>query len=173
MMSLGVLSLIPGGHGHAFANADTAVESTQLDSHFVISARVGSVHGKHVSAVVILDIQSGWHIYASDPGDVGMPTKFWFDSPNARKLKVFWPKFREEFDKIGGKVLRSNIYEGTVAFPITFEVSNKSDSVPLNVSFAVCGKACLPKKVSLNISPVSKEFEDRGVLNIIEDWKLR
>ena len=173
VLSLGFLLLISGAPGRGFADTDATMAGAQHDSHFVISAHVGSVRGKTVSAIVILDIQSGWHIYASDPGDVGMPTRLWFDGRHARSLEVFWPKFREEFDKIGGKVLKSNIYEGTVAFPIVFKVSGKYDSVPLSVSFAVCGESCIPKKVSLDISPVSKELENHEILSLIEDWKTR
>ena len=154
------------------AYTGTAVDSYSND-HFTINARVGSVTSTTVNAIIMLDIQKGWHIYASDPGDVGMPTRLWFDDTTASDLDVFWPKFVKSFDKVGSKVLKSNIYEGTVAFPITFKIAYHPNQVQLHMSFAVCGEACIPKKVSLDISPLSDVFEDREVLDLIKEWRHR
>lgn len=105
-----------------------------------------------VGASVVIDVEPGWHIYAEDPGDVGMPTKFWFEDDKVRNVRIEWPKFSRTSVQLGKKVFKSNTYKGVTRFPITFEmVDDTTKQLQLNVSYAVCGEMCIPVQHVLNL----------------------
>lgn len=107
--------------------------------------------GKMLTSVII-DVETGWHIYAKDPGDVGMPTKFWFEGDKVKNMRVKWPKFSKTSIQLGKKEFKSNVYKGTTRFPISFKITDETaQQLQLYVSYAVCGEMCIPVNRVLTI----------------------
>ncbi len=160
-----------------FATASCSERNDSLyDNHVNVKVLVGAVTPNKVSVAVMCEVQPGWHIYAKDPGDTGMPTRFWIEGSNTKSLNVHWPKFSKVSEAIPGRVLESNVYEGTVVFPITFTVLKGSESplLHLHVGFAVCGEVCIPQERRLEITlPSDAKFEDPEVIELIRQWKRR
>ncbi|MGN7661631.1 MAG: protein-disulfide reductase DsbD domain-containing protein [Anaplasma sp.] len=142
-------------------------------SHVNTRVLVGSVTNDTVGVIVVFDIQDGWHIYAKNPGDTGMPTVFSFDEREVKMHEVHWPRHSEIRDEVNGKVLKSNVYSGTVAFPMTLEVAEGTQQIRLRTSFSACGPMCVPQRRSLVADLPTHGFEDSEVLALIDEWKRK
>ncbi|MGN7678633.1 MAG: protein-disulfide reductase DsbD domain-containing protein [Anaplasma sp.] len=146
-------------------------DGTEYVDHVNTKVLVGSVTDNTVDVVVVFNIQDGWHIYAQNPGDTGMPTVFSFDDGEVKMHKVHWPEHSETQDEVDGKVMKSNVYSGTVAFPITLEVVEGTQRIKLRTSFSACGPLCIPQRRSLTVDLPAHGFEDGEVLAMINEWK--
>ena len=129
------------------------------DDHAKVQVVVESYSESKMSLSVAIDVESGWHIYAEDPGDVGMPTKFWFEDDGIKDLHVTWPEFSRTSVQLGEKVFRSNIYKGVTHFPITFTLLNDTEKqLQLHVSYAVCGEMCIPVSRAFTVEIPENSF---------------
>ncbi len=102
-------------------------------------------------------IETGWHIYAKNPGDVGLPTVVKWNVPEGTKIREpIWPA-PKEFHADG---LTSYGYENELT--LTSELiatENKDNEIknnlyPLNakaeVEWLLCKDECIPGQVTLN-----------------------
>jgi thiol:disulfide interchange protein DsbD len=108
---------------------------------------------------VLFELQDGWHIYAEDPGDAGLPTKVKWSGPRGAKFgPLVWPAHQEFVDP--GDI-RTFGYSGAVV--LSSDVRMPSGSRPgepvrlaADVEWLACKEICLPGKTSLELAlPVS------------------
>ncbi len=108
---------------------------------------------------ISFDIEKGWHIYAKEPGDAGLPTEINWSAPEAATFApIQWPKPQEFLDP--GDI-RTFGYSGSLVLMSDLVVSEKVSEgtiLPLKaeVEWLACKDICLPGQASLLISlPVS------------------
>ncbi len=108
---------------------------------------------------VRFDLEEGWHIYAQEPGDAGLPTKIAWSGPAGVSFgPLSWPT-PERFDDPGN--ITTFGYSGTVVLASPLAVSpNVTDHQPLaieaKVSWLACKELCIPGSATLALSlPVS------------------
>jgi thiol:disulfide interchange protein len=109
------------------------------------------VPGETVNIDVVFDIAEGWHIYATDPGDIGKPTQIDLQLPPGFTAgEPHWPpaqKFEESGFKTNGYAQRV-----VVSYQITVP-STASGSVPITVkaSWLACHDSCRPGKAEATV----------------------
>jgi thiol:disulfide interchange protein DsbD len=108
---------------------------------------------------VHFDLEEGWHIYAKEPGDAGLPTKVtWHLLPEATFGPLQWPKPQEFIDP--GDI-RTVGYSGTVVLysllTITTQVpADRLLPIVATVEWLACRDVCVPGATTLELSlPVS------------------
>ena len=104
-------------------------------------------------------IQEGWHIYAEQPGDAGMPTLvMWRKFPGVRFGDLKWPKPQEFTDP--GDIHTRGYAKDVVLSSRLILLADTRDTVPLEaqVQWLACHDVCIPgsERVMLSL-PVSKE----------------
>ncbi len=96
---------------------------------------------------VLLTLQDGWHIYAENPGDAGMPTTItWTVSPEATVGPVHWPT-PQGFIELGG--IRTFGYTGKVVGSSLLQVDRGAEGSPgielrADVRWVACQEVCVP-----------------------------
>ena len=120
------------------------------NEHF--RSRLAAVpEGGNKTAVLVIELNEGWHTYGDPPGDSGLPPRFnWENSTNVEGVEVSWP---EPIPKREMDMFDINAYEGQVSFPlnITPENADKNVSLGLNLQIMVCNEICIPDKVDLSL----------------------
>jgi len=100
---------------------------------------------------VLLEPAPGWHVYARDPGELGLPTRLrWSARPGAVE-ELPWPPPRVfENPELG---LSSRGYSGPVLLPARARFSNDAAAgarrVRVEVDLAACADECVPATFSL------------------------
>ncbi|MDB2682828.1 protein-disulfide reductase DsbD family protein [Alphaproteobacteria bacterium] len=102
-----------------------------------------------------IELDEGWHTYAMNPGEVGLPPRFeWLEnSKNVGSVSINYPK-HEEFEEFGFKV---NGYKNEATFPIY--IHPKDESLPvtfdLTAYIMICNEICIPETLHamLEIQP--------------------
>ena len=123
---------------------------------------------------VHFELEPGWHIYAKDPGDSGLPTKIFWSSPMEEANVVFgplhWPP-HEQFMDAGN--IKTFGYTGSTVLYSTMQLMPskvRGSHVPIlaDVRWLACKEVCVPGSAKLNLSlPVSDqspEFSARAKL---------
>ena len=111
---------------------------------------------------VYFDIQQGWHIYAEDPGDAGLPTKVTWKAPAAVSFgSLNWPKAQQFLDpgniKTFGYTDTLMLYSSITYVPL-FNLDQKYPDLQIsaNIEWLACKEVCLPGSVDVSLSlPVS------------------
>ena len=110
---------------------------------------------------VHFDLDEGWHIYAKESGDAGLPTKIEWSVPSGVTVgPLEWPAHQEFVDP--GDI-RTFGYAGTVvlASRLTLKPSNNPPTtIPIHatVKWLACKELCVPGSAELDLSlPVSAE----------------
>ena len=124
-----------------------------------------SLQPNHPTRVgVLFTVEDGWHIYAQEPGDAGLPTSIQWRLPSDTAVgPIQWPPYREFLDP--GNI-RTFGYQGTVLLwsPLSMTVVRSApgpsppDSLPLaaDVSWLACKDICIPGSTTLTLTlPVS------------------
>ncbi len=129
-----------------------------LIAAFFLSAFGAEANEEYISGRIIsggdkfgieLEMKEGWHTYAKDPGEAGIPTEFdWSGSRDFKLEKVIYPDY-EVIDEAGIKV---NGYKGRVFFPVDAEIGENA-KVRVKVSGAVCSNICIPYSLDLTAEP--------------------
>jgi len=108
---------------------------------------------------VHFDIEDGWHIYAKEPGDAGLPTKVIWTSllRDAIVTQFEWPPAQEFIDP--GEIHTFG-YSGTLVLAATLsttsEVSVAAIPITAHAEWLACKEICLPGKADLSLAlPVS------------------
>ncbi|MBI4342012.1 MAG: hypothetical protein HY599_01450 [Candidatus Omnitrophica bacterium] len=112
---------------------------------------------------VHFEIEEGWHIYAKEPGDAGLPTKITWSGPAAVSFGPLEYPSPQQFIDPGD--IRTNGYSGSVVLysAITFNPLRRTDGGPYEdlplrarVQWLACKDVCIPGKTELELSlPVS------------------
>ena len=116
--------------------------------------------GTHVG--VFFKLQEGWHIYAEDPGDAGLPTKItWESLPGVHFGPIVWPPAKELHDPGNIKTFG---YTGSVllASALTYVARESVPELPItaHVEWLACKELCIPGKADLHLTlPVSASSE--------------
>ena len=107
---------------------------------------------------ILFDIERGWHIYAQDPGDAGLPTKIVWEIPPVVSLgPLHWPKPQEFVDP--GEI-RTFGYTGTVVIYRTALLRlgllldrSYADGLPFRatVKWLACKNICIPGSANLEL----------------------
>ena len=106
-------------------------------------------------------IQEGWHSYAEDPGDAGLPTKItWTIPPGFKAGLLQWPPTQKFID--AGNI-RTFGYSGAVVLVSTLKYVASRESlteapIRAHVEWLACKEICIPGSAELNLSlPVSSQ----------------
>lgn len=102
----------------------------------------------------LFDIASGWHIYAEDPGDAGMPTTVtWQPFPGAQFGPLQWPA-PEEFVDPGEIHTRGYTGHAVLHSSLTLITRETPPELPLaaKVSWLACKEICIPGKADLELA---------------------
>ena len=110
---------------------------------------------------VHFEIEPGWHIYAEDPGDAGLPTKIgWWGSAPVLFEPIQWP-LAEDFTDAGD--IHTHGYSGNLVLASSIKVgpgASVGDTLDVNahVEWLACREICLPGKADLALTlPVTQE----------------
>ena len=106
---------------------------------------------------VHFDLEEGWHIYAKNPGDAGIPTSVAWTGPNSVSFgPLQYPKPQEFLDP--GDIHTFG-YTGAVVLSSTLTAaSSASEALPIHaeVKWLACKEICVPGSTSLDLTlPVS------------------
>ena len=120
---------------------------------------------------VLFEMDEGWHIYAQDPGDAGLPTKIvWSGLEDAIFGPMQWPA-PERFLDPGD--IHTFGYHGSVTLARSMQLApskirGASVSIHAKVTWLACKEVCLPGSVNLELHlPVSDTppaFSDHAAL---------
>ena len=102
---------------------------------------------------VLFEIEEGWHIYAEDPGDAGLPTKVeWATPQGVLAGDLMWPAHHEFLDP--GDI-RTFGYEKSVLLASGLEIREgyAQPEIPIQakVSWLACKDVCIPGKADLDL----------------------
>ena len=164
-LALMVLLSLPTGAGAAgekpatkqlsgFATLDQQPVTTTL-----IAEHASVKPGGRTRIGVYFEIQDGWHIYAKDPGDAGLPTKIIWSVPDGVRVgPLVWPKPHEFLDP--GDIKTFGYAGAAVLYsPLAFtSTAGTQRMIPIHakVEWLACKELCLPGSAQLELAlPVS------------------
>ena len=111
---------------------------------------------------VHFEIEEGWHIYAQEPGDAGLPTQITWSVPLVSVSELHWPPHHEFLDP--GDI-RTFGYSGTVVLYSTLTYSPprlrrmwvvREIPVQASVKWLACKEVCIPGSADLELTlPIS------------------
>ena len=109
---------------------------------------------------VSFKLEEGWHIYAKEPGDAGLPTKIAWSGPRGVTFgPLVWPAPQQFIDPGDIKTFG---YSGAVVLVSQMTVSPKAKAgepvrVAAKVEWLACKEICLPGSARLELAlPVSE-----------------
>lgn len=124
--------------------------AAQVDAALVPGGRVEA--GEPVRVTLRLSIAPGWHVYARDPGEVGLPTAVsWRGPVGLRLLRVDWPPSTPRLLPGGA----ANTLEGEVEIVATLLPPPDLEpgeglEIGAEVSWGACREVCIPQRVELS-----------------------
>lgn len=167
LLSIVLFLLLP-----ACSKAETPTQSTHgfaVPKHQPVKAEIITQHkwfnpNTATRIGIHFDLEEGWHIYAQDPGDAGMPTQVsWQSGGPVIFGALAWPE-PEHFVDAGG--IKTNGYSGSVVLSSALSINDKvivdwaAGEVGINakVKWLACKEICLPGEADLKIQlPVKFE----------------
>ncbi len=142
--------------GFAVPEGPSAVSAELIAEHASVQPGGSTRIGVH------FELEEGWHIYAEDPGDAGLPTTIvWEGPPWVSFGPLHWPP-PQQFQDPGD--IRTHGYSGAVVLYSTLQYQlagiGGQYPVPLTVHATVkwlaCKELCIPGSAELDLSlPVS------------------
>lgn len=143
-------------------------ERTVLSRAEIRAAPMAIEAGARVPVGIRFTMAPGWHTYAEDPGDSGMPPEITLKGPDGVRLERWqFPPAKRFTDAAGTTFGYANevVLIGAVHLPTTLP-----DDDPLELSFSVvwmvCKEACVPLEETLVLNlrpkppPAAKAFAD-------------
>jgi thiol:disulfide interchange protein DsbD len=96
---------------------------------------------------VQLDVDAGWHIYAPDPGETGLPTEIALDADEVRFGELVWPPPRSYRDA----GMEAHGYEGRILVHAGAEpgAAGASPVVRARIDLLACKEKCIPAVLKL------------------------
>ena len=113
--------------------------------------------GGHTRIAVHFEIEEGWHIYAEDPGDAGLPTKVTWIGPSEGIVfgPLQWPTPHEFLDPgdlrtfgYTGALLLSSTMAVPAAWPNRLAAGLR---VTADVRWLACKDVCIPGRADLEL----------------------
>ena len=97
------------------------------------------------------EVASGWHIYAPDPGDVGLPTRIeWRLPEGVRLLRMEWPVP----ERIRQPPFDVRAYTGRVVVRAAFDLGAgvpEAATLGARIEWGACREVCIPQEAVLSI----------------------
>lgn len=120
-----------------------------------VTLQVASTSHQQTEYLILLFTnEHGWHTYAQDPGEVGLPFQFSFrhnNQPTAMAV-TGWPNSEVFTDPTG---LTSHVYTGQYAFffflPPSTDAMKEGESIHLDIKWLACKDRCVPQKAALDV----------------------
>ena len=107
---------------------------------------------KLARAGVEIHLDEGWKTYWRYPGDSGVPPRLDFSgSENVKAVSTLWPAPERFADGGGGYSIG---YHGDVILPLQIipDDASKPSLLHVKLSYAVCGKLCVPAEAQLALA---------------------
>jgi DsbC/DsbD-like thiol-disulfide interchange protein len=121
-------------------------------SRLIAGATLNVGDKKLARAGIEIHLDQGWKTYWRYPGDSGVPPKLDFSgSENVKAVSTLWPAPERFADGAGGFSIG---YHGDVVLPLQIvpDDASKPSSLHLKLSYAVCGKLCVPAEAQLALT---------------------
>jgi DsbC/DsbD-like thiol-disulfide interchange protein len=121
-------------------------------SRLIAGATLNVGDKKLARAGIEIHLDQGWKTYWRYPGDSGVPPKLDFSgSENVKAVSTLWPAPERFADGAGGFSVG---YHGDVVWPLQIvpDDPSKPSSLHLKLSYAVCGKLCVPAEAQLALT---------------------
>ena len=135
-----------------------AIEGEQPVAVELITEHASIRPGGTTRVGVYFDLAAGWHIYASNPGDAGLPTDVLLSGPPGVELGfLHWP-LPEDFHEPGG--ITTHGYAGSVMLfcTLTYAAHGDADKLLLtaHIKWLACKEVCVPGEATRQLSlPIS------------------
>jgi len=120
----------------------------------LISRESALVPGRAISIGILFDMEPGWHIYWTNPGDSGEPPRVQWTLPAGLQAgDIRWP--------VPQKMVHGTVadygYEGRVllAVPVQVAADYKGGSpatLAADLRYLICREVCIPAKAQLRLS---------------------
>ncbi len=155
----------------AVARADTGLDHVKVD---LLADTTAVQPGKPFTVGVRFKIDPGWHIYWTNPGDSGLPTKVKLDLPAGFKAgDVQYPI--PSVLKLPGDII-NYAYEREVMLLATVTppayLGSASIAIGTKINYLVCDEKCLPGGVSLSISLPASNGSPANA-GLFDKWRSR
>jgi DsbC/DsbD-like thiol-disulfide interchange protein len=147
------------GSGYAEPQTGSAREPGAISRHPVraeLVAEHASVQPQGSTRIgVRFDLEPGWHIYAKDSGDAGLPTSVEWSAPAGASIgPLRWPT-PQEFNDPGD--IRTYGYSGTIVLFSTFTPppgAAPGATIPISshVKWLACNAICIPGSAALEFA---------------------
>lgn len=121
-------------------------------SRLIAGATLNVGDKKLARAGIEIHLDQGWKTYWRYPGDSGVPPKLDFSgSENVKAVSTLWPAPERFADGAGGFSIG---YHGDVVLPLQIvpDDASKPSSLHVKLSYAVCGKLCVPAEAQLALT---------------------
>lgn len=121
---------------------------------------------------ISINLNEGWHSYWRHAGDIGLPTRVYFDyQPKLKGHKVFWPKPTVKDNNFG----ISLVYEENVTIPVLINVPREELplSLMLNLELGVCKDICIPikKRIKIDIDKPNRSLKVNDLWSVLAEIK--
>jgi DsbC/DsbD-like thiol-disulfide interchange protein len=149
--AIGLAAIILASASAIDAHAQDA-SPWQKDDHSAVRLLAGSRSGAVLLGGIAFQLQPGWKTYWRTPGDSGVPPRFDFSkSDNIEAVTVLWPAPAKFDDGAGGASLG---YHDQIVLPLRIVPKSADKPVTLraDISYAVCGKICIPVEASAELA---------------------
>jgi thiol:disulfide interchange protein len=117
----------------------------------LIAATTGFAPGQSLDLGVAFRLAPGWHIYAENPGDAGLPTTVAWTLPQGASISPLIYPAHKRFDEAG---LTTYGYDTHAVF--TARATTPTASAPFvvgaKVSWLVCKEICIPGEANLSLT---------------------
>ncbi len=123
---------------------------------------------------VLLRMDPGWHVYAANPGDTGLPTEVVYRVEGGMASPLAWPRPATFRESDGMFVTRG--YEDAVFLPALVQWTGAPASEPsvhATVSFLACNGECIPGSFALSTSVSAARSTDSAGADRVRAWFLK
>ncbi len=154
----------------ALAKVVSGNPSEQLQLRLIIDMDA-VVPGGHLRAGVCMNIEKDWHIYWTNPGDAGIPTKVVFSGPegfNFSDTKYPAPRYFGAGTPLAGYGYENQVMlHADLALPETLK--DGSITLKAKVSWLACKNKCVPGEATLTATlPVAEQCSEGTDYNLFE-----
>ena len=138
-----------GGRLKGFADREGQPAKAEL-----IAEHASLQPGGKTRVGVSFELEEGWHIYAKEPGDAGLPTKIAWSGPRLVTFgPLIWP-VAQEFNEPGH--IKTFGYSGAVVLASDLRLSPQAKAgqaihVSAKVEWLSCKEICLPGSAQLEL----------------------
>ena len=160
----------------------TAIATAQNTSDLVQASLLANAStikpGEPFAVGVLLKIKPGWHVYWTNPGDAGLPTRVqWILPPGYTASELRFP-VPEHLDQPGGIVCFGYTDEVMLTSTITPpSQSSASDSTAVDITAKVnwlcCSENCVPGKTILTLQLMTGDKSIPDNTQLFEQWQNR